>query len=729
MAAKAAPNLNEIAWPVSRLGELIENLARKSKLASQPVKLPQPPDTLLEAGEETLGRWIDVAAGYLGLEVDAVETTYIETNNFVRAAGPLILRLPGSLDENAPRLVALVKSGRRRATILRPDLRTRKISLEALRTALCAPYETALVAGVDQLLDEAGVSPERLGYARRAIFQEQLGSVRIPGGWMLRLSPGANLWAQFRHNRVFLPLGIVLFMYLIQQLLALASWFVIGRGFFQGNFDLGWLFAWMILLFATIPVSILVNDAQTELSMNVGSIFKQRLLHGTLQLEPEEIRHQGMGQFLSRVMESEAVEFLAMNGGFLAILSFIELFLAALILSKGAGGWTQAAILGIWVLITLFILWRYYLKSRQWTHAYRQMTNDLVENMVGHRTRLAQEDRLHWHDEEDLALDRYLTLSEDMDRIGIQLNSVISRGWLIVGLASAAIPYITGGATPQAMAISLGGVIYASQALGKLAGGVESFIGLVLAWEQVGPLFKAAERPREIQALDTISHSLRDTASSTQKYSTRSAGSTQPLLLAKEISFRYSSSARPVLQDCSLEIFDGERILLEGPSGGGKTTLAAVLTGLRSPEAGSLLLWGYDRQILGTEEWRRRVVMAPQFQENHVFTETFGFNLLMGRRWPPRDQDLEEAEEICRELGLGEVLDRMPSGFQQMLGESGWQLSHGERSRMYIARTLLQKADMVVLDESFGALDPENLQRALQCVLKRAPTLLVIAHP
>jgi ATP-binding cassette subfamily B protein len=243
------------------------------------------------------------------------------------------------------------------------------------------------------------------------------------------------------------------------------------------------------------------------------------------------------------------------------------------------------------------------------------------------------------------------------------------------------------------------------------------------------PLFKAAERPREIQALDTISHSLRDTASSTQKYSTRSAGSTQPLLLAKEISFRYSSSARPVLQDCSLEIFDGERILLEGPSGGGKTTLAAVLTGLRSPEAGSLLLWGYDRQILGTEEWRRRVVMAPQFQENHVFTETFGFNLLMGRRWPPRDQDLEEAEEICRELGLGEVLDRMPSGFQQMLGESGWQLSHGERSRMYIARTLLQKADMVVLDESFGALDPENLQRALQCVLKRAPTLLVIAHP
>jgi len=71
----------------------------------------------------------------------------------------------------------------------------------------------------------------------------------------------------------------------------------------------------------------------------------------------------------------------------------------------------------------------------------------------------------------------------------------------------------------------------------------------------------------------------------------------------------------------------------------------------------------------------------------------------------------------------------MPAGFQQMVGESGWQLSHGERSRLFIARALLQKADFIVLDESFAALDQENLQLALQCVFKRAPTLLVIAHP
>jgi ATP-binding cassette subfamily B protein len=64
-----------------------------------------------------------------------------------------------------------------------------------------------------------------------------------------------------------------------------------------------------------------------------------------------------------------------------------------------------------------------------------------------------------------------------------------------------------------------------------------------------------------------------------------------------------------------------------------------------------------------------------------------------------------------------------------MVGETGWQLSHGERSRLYIARALLQRADLMILDESFGALDPATLRRCLQTTLDRARTLMVIAHP
>ena len=84
---------------------------------------------------------------------------------------------------------------------------------------------------------------------------------------------------------------------------------------------------------------------------------------------------------------------------------------------------------------------------------------------------------------------------------------------------------------------------------------------------------------------------------------------------------------------------------------------------------------------------------------------------------------------MCDELGLGPLVRRMPGGMFQMVGETGWRLSHGEQSRLFIARALLQRSDVVILDESLAALDPENMAAALRCVRARAPSLVVIAHP
>lgn len=101
----------------------------------------------------------------------------------------------------------------------------------------------------------------------------------------------------------------------------------------------------------------------------------------------------------------------------------------------------------------------------------------------------------------------------------------------------------------------------------------------------------------------------------------------------------------------------------------------------------------------------------------------------MGDEWPPRQESLRKAYAICDELGLTPLLQKMPAGMLQTVGEMGWRLSHGEMSRLFIARALLQNAQMVVLDESFAALDPGNLRRAMACVQKYANTLIVIAHP
>jgi len=721
--------LDMIAWPLSRLGELLDNLAKSSSLLSNPIDLPQPEFDRKEVNIQDVAIWMDVAAANINLEAEIIEADYQDIEKLIHAAGPAILRLPGSWEVDRPQLLALVKGGKKRVKIMTTDLKKRRYKFESIRNLVCRPYEAAYERGLDILLEEAQVPAERLPRARRAILREQLANVRIEAGWLLRQPPGANLWGQIRTAGLIRPLITMFGLYFIQILLSISAWIVIGRGIFMGHYDWGWILAWVILLFSTIPLSVIVSDAQNEISQRAGVLFKQRLLFGTLNLEPEEIRHQGRGQFLGRVMESEAVEMLFLNGGFLSLMSILELFFAVLILAKGVGGILHASLLVIWVLVILLMLYRNFRIANEWTNVYQDMTNDLVENMVGHRTRLAQEHPKRWHGNEDLAIDIYLKQSERFDQMSIQLNSLSVRGWMILGMLGIIFPFITNTATPQEMVVSLGGILYATQALSKLVAGSQSFISLLIAWRQVSPLFKAAERPAEIQSLDYISHSGNFRGYDSFFQEGEQGDANYPLLLARELNFRYNPDSKPVLTDCSMNIRSGERILLEGSSGSGKTTLAALLTGLRSPETGSLLLNGVDRQIMGSQEWRRKVVMAPQFQENYIFSETFAFNLLMGRRWPPQPADLELAEIICRELGLDEVLEKMPSGLQQMLGENGWQLSHGERSRVYIARTLLQQAELTILDETFGALDPQNLKRALQTVLDRAPTLLVIAHP
>jgi ATP-binding cassette subfamily B protein len=556
--------------------------------------------------------------------------------------------------------------------------------------------------------------------ARQAILGERLSAERIGGCWLVRLPAGAPFWHQMCHARLPQRLLGLVAAHATQYLLWLLAWWLVGQGALQGRLEHDWLVAWALLLLTLVPLRLLVTWSQGWFAIGAGGLLKRRLLAGAMRLAPEEIRQQGAGQLLGRVVESEAMEALALSGGVLGLVAGLELGMAAAVLSTGAGGGLQVLLLLGWGALTGLIGWRYVRRRRHWTAARLDLTHDLVERMVGHRTRLAQEAPAHWHDGEDQALARYLDLAWAMDRNAAWLMALVPRGWLLLGVLGLTPTFLAGHDTPVTLAIGLGGILLAYEAFRKLATGLWHLAGAALAWQQAAPLFHAAARPESATTPTLVR---------TPAGGVAGAGDAAPVLEAHDLVFRYRNRGEPVLRGCSLGLCPGDRLLLEGPSGCGKSTLAALLTGLRQPESGLLLLGGLDRQTLGAEGWRRRVVAAPQFHDNHVFAATFAFNLLMGRDWPPRPEDFAAADALCRELGLGELLDRMPAGLLQMVGDTGWRLSHGECSRLYIARALLQGADLVVLDESFAALDPETLRRALRCVLERTATLLVIAHP
>jgi ATP-binding cassette subfamily B protein len=692
--------MKDVFWPVSRLGEVLRAFAAVNGLASPPTGSGlQPPESFSP-------EWLETAAQSLGLEAQAVEIPYADLDRGLGALGPALLRVP---TENGPCFLALLPG--KRLHVLAPDLGKRRLSPSALRSALTARMETPLLAEIGQLLDRAEVASSDRAAALQAILRQRLSERRIGGIWLLRLPPSAGFRLQLKQARVFRRLLALAAAHSIQYILWILAWWVVGSNVINRRADSGWLVLWALLLLTLIPFRVLITWLQGLVAIGAGARLKQRLFFGSLRLTPDSIRHQGAGQLLGRVLESEAVEALALSGGFLALVAVIELVISLFVLGAGAGGLLQSGLLLAWLIVTGGIAWVYFQRNRSWTEVRLRMTHALVESMVGHRTRLAQLPPDRWHEGEDEALESYLKSSKAMDRSTMGLLAIAPRGWLVVGLLGLAPAFVAGGASTARMAIAAGGMLLAYRALRRFAAGAWQLAGAAVAWERVAVLYRAAKHPEAIGSPDVAA-----------------SESGPGVLDARDLVFRYSSHAEPVLRGCELHIRPGDRWLLDGPSGGGKSTLVSLLIGLREPNSGQLLVDGRERATLGAEAWRKRIAAAPQFHENHVLAETFAFNLLMGRRGTPGPGDLPEAEAICRELGLGDLLDRMPAGLLQMVGETGWQLSHGERSRLYIARTLLQDADVIVLDESFAALDPENLQSVLKSVARRARALLVISH-
>lgn len=699
--------VERLLWPAERLAEAFEQLAQTVQPEGPERTAPAMSTTAQSGDRAAVDRWLDQAGSALGVEVEPISARYNELTQLLSTGGPALLRT----GTRAPRYLVVLAGTGRRVRCLGPDLRVHKERPSTIRAALCAELEHPIRSRIDHLLRITNVPERRQTRARNALIEESLSGRQLDVGWLLRLPPGASMWRQLVHTHQHVRLAALVCCHLLYHLLMIAGWAMIGRGALTGRLDTGWLLGWGALLLSLLPLQVAVVRQQGRFLLGASAILKRRLLAGALQLEPEEVRRDGAGQLLGRVFESEALESLLLGGGYLAVLSLIEIVAAGVVLALGAGGGWHVLIFAVWILVVLMLSYRVYRAREGWTEARLDVTNDLVERMVGHRTRLIQERPDRWHDDEDRLLAVYL-------RTALRLNAltpsvaIAPRGWMVLGAAGLIAPFVGGQTSTTGLAIALGGILLGANALQRFSAGLSDLSAAAIAWQRVSLLYRAATRDQAVA--DTLLE--------------KSTGQ-RHLIVARDVAYRYSARLRPALESVDLELDYGDQALLLGPSGGGKSTLAAVLGGLRIMSEGLLLLHGLDRRSIGPRRWRSAVVVAPQFHENHVLTETFAFNLLMGRRWPPEPGDLEEAETICRELGLDDLLRRMPSGMQQMVGESGWQLSHGERSRLFIARALLQVPEVLILDESFGALDSRSLKAAMECVRRRTPTLLVIAHP
>ncbi len=189
------------------------------------------------------------------------------------------------------------------------------------------------------------------------------------------------------------------------------------------------------------------------------------------------------------------------------------------------------------------------------------------------------------------------------------------------------------------------------------------------------------------------------------------------------VSFRYAAGDE-VLREIVLDVQPGEIIALVGPSGSGKTTLVNLLPRFYDPTGGRILVDGVDLRAITLASLRGQIGIVPQ--ETALFSGSIRENIRYGKL----DADDDEVSAAALAANALEFIERLPEGFDTVVGERGARLSGGQRQRVAIARALLKNPRILILDEATSALDTESehlVQQALERLME-GRTTFVIAH-
>ncbi len=264
---------------------------------------------------------------------------------------------------------------------------------------------------------------------------------------------------------------------------------------------------------------------------------------------------------------------------------------------------------------------------------------------------------------------------------------------------------------------------------GRIGGGVLGALALatLAAFEAAAPLPAAAHACEtalaaagRVFALAGVRPEVEEPASPV-----RPPDSSRGVTLAvRGLRFTYPGESGPALDGIDLRLAPGGRVAIVGPSGAGKSTLASLLLRLWEYSVGEIAIAGQELHTLGTEATRGLFAALPQ--RPALFNTTLRENLLLA---DPKASD-DELLRVLHRMQLTGFLDSLPAGLDTRIGEGGLALSAGERQRLVLARTLLQAAPILLLDEPTAHLDTLTEQGVLAGLLAVTPprSLLLITH-
>ena len=483
-----------------------------------------------------------------------------------------------------------------------------------------------------------------------------------------------------------------------------------------------------------------------DLAFRVLADLRLRLFRRLAPLVPGDLRGLGAGELLTRfVADVDQLQHLylrALAPPLVALVAIAACATAAAIVLPAAGVVLAAALLSAAVLVPLLTARAAAGAARRQGAARAALTSELVEAIEG-GAELAVAGRA------DDRRARLRTVDAELSRLArsdARAGALaVGLGTLLAGVGAVAVLLV---ATPAVGDGSLDGVWLAALALLALA-----------AFEAVEPLGGAA---RHLHACAAAAARLEQVTTATPRVRDPEAPlpiPARPALELRDVTVRLGTDLPQVEHDChgcggdcggegghappaptagavldrvSLRLAPGERVVLVGPSGAGKTTLGRLAARLIDPDEGSVTLGGVDLRDAAQEQVRSTVVAITQ--SARLFTTTVRENVLLAARGSgsaglPAAGDADVVAAL-RAAGLGDWLAALPHGLDTLVGEDGALISGGERQRLLLARALVSDAPLLVLDEPTAHLDPATARAVLRDLDAAAGDrgLLLITH-
>ncbi|MDF2821483.1 MAG: transporter related [Clostridiales bacterium] len=462
----------------------------------------------------------------------------------------------------------------------------------------------------------------------------------------------------------------------------------------------------LVLALILVPFGILVAMTKSLYTRKANILVKQYYVSGVFGKNIAEFQKENTGKYISSLtndfdtLETNLIESIYVIGNALA--------------SFGVGVWVLYTVDSWMIIIALIVvvvnIIVSQLTSKPIDKAFRERS-DMFEGYTSYIKEVLYAFHIIKNNNlQEKVTDDYTQKSEAIQHKGFIIEKLISYIYSIESLFYRGVSYgvlCIVGYLAIIGRITIGGALLAFQGLQKMA------------W----PLMQASEVFPKLFTSKALIKKIEVTLKNLDNHiETEDLESFQESIVLKDVEFGYEDDDLIILQDVNLEIKKGGKYLIVGPSGGGKSTLLKLLRKYFNPTSGNIQIDGKNLKDIKKEQYFSLVANVEQ--QVFIFEDTLKNNITLYKEYSD-----EEINRALKAAGLTDFVEGLPEGLQTIIYDNGKNISGGERSRVVIARAMLNKASILFMDEAFASLDMERAKEIEKTILDLEDiTVINVSH-